>query len=132
MQSNRAELLSGIVAALSEYINVVRSCHLPETAVLLDMAKLDLQMKIHSISDLELQALCDALEGRRASSGGGAERRDIAIGVRDGAPGRGTETWPSAPASGDIILLGSSRLLASGERRPKRGRRLAKRPRTHA
>jgi len=65
MQPDRAERLSGIVAALSEYINVVRRYHLRATAVLLDAAKLDLQMRIHSISDQEFHALCDALETAR-------------------------------------------------------------------
>ena len=56
------EQLDGIVSALGKYISLVRAYHMEETAVLLDMARLDLQMKIHSISDSELQALCDVLE----------------------------------------------------------------------
>ena len=56
------EQLDGIVSALGKYISLVRAYHMEETAVLLNMARLDLQMKIHSISDSELQALCDALE----------------------------------------------------------------------
>src|SRR5262245_3838847 len=58
MPPDRTEQLSSIVTALTGYIDVVRSFHLRETAVLLDMAKLDLQMKIHAISDRELHALC--------------------------------------------------------------------------
>src|SRR5215475_7018798 len=56
------EQLDRIVSALGKYISLVRAYHMEETAVLLNMARLDLQMKIHSISDSELQALCDALE----------------------------------------------------------------------
>ena len=56
------EQLDGIVSALGKYISLVRAYHMEETAVLLNMARLDLQMKIHSISDSELQALCDVLE----------------------------------------------------------------------
>lgn len=62
MQPSRTEQLNGIVSALDEYISLVRAFQMEETAVLLDMAKLDLQMKIHSISDWEFHALCDALE----------------------------------------------------------------------
>ena len=58
----RREQLGGIVSALGKYISLVRAYHMEETAVLLNMARLDLQMKIHSISDSELQALCDVLE----------------------------------------------------------------------
>ena len=67
MQPSRTEQLNGIVSALDEYITLVRAFQMEETAVLLDMAKLDLQMKIHSISDWEFHALCDALEDRHAS-----------------------------------------------------------------
>ena len=61
------EQLDGIVSALGKYISLVRAYHMEETAVLLNMARLDLQMKIHSISDSELQALCDALESKYIS-----------------------------------------------------------------
>jgi hypothetical protein len=67
MQPSRTEQLNGIVSALDEYISLVRAFQMEETAVLLDMAKLDLQMKIHSISDWEFHALCDALEDRHGS-----------------------------------------------------------------
>lgn len=65
MQPSRTERLNGIVAALSEYISEVRSYDMPQTAVLLDMAKLDLQTRIHAISDSEFRALCEAIECRR-------------------------------------------------------------------
>ena len=68
MQSSRTERLNGIVAALSQYISEVRGYDMPETAVLLDMAKLDLQTRIHAISDREFRALCDAIERRRRRS----------------------------------------------------------------
>jgi hypothetical protein len=67
MQPSRTEQLNGIVSALDEYISLVRAFQMEETAVLLDMAKLDLQMKIHSISDWEFHALCDALEDRHVA-----------------------------------------------------------------
>jgi hypothetical protein len=69
MQPSRTERLNGIVAALSEYIREVRGYDMPETAVLLDMAKLDLQTRIHAISDREFRALCEAIERRRRSDG---------------------------------------------------------------
>jgi hypothetical protein len=39
------------------------------------MARLDLQMKIHSISDSELQALCDALESEYIFASGGPRQQ---------------------------------------------------------
>jgi hypothetical protein len=65
MQPSRTERLNGIVAALSEYISEVRGYDMPQTAVLLDMAKLDLQTRIHAISDREFRALCEAIEVRQ-------------------------------------------------------------------
>lgn len=62
MQPSKTERLKEIVAALNEYIAVVSGYDMQETEVLLRMAKLDLQMRIHSVSDHELHALCDALE----------------------------------------------------------------------
>src|SRR6266699_4332788 len=72
MPMDRTERLNGIVAALNDYIEVVRAYDLDETAGLLRMAKLDLQMRIHDISDEELQALCEALERGQAASGAAA------------------------------------------------------------
>ena len=77
MQPDKTEQLNSIVAALTDYITVVRSFQLQETAVLLDMAKLDLQMKIHSISDRELQALCEALERQGAVTRGKRKSRAL-------------------------------------------------------
>ena len=54
--------LGEIVTSLNEYIDVMRSCDLHDTAYLLSVCKLDLQMRIHEISDDELRAFCDALE----------------------------------------------------------------------
>jgi hypothetical protein len=66
MPMDRTERLNGIVAALNDYIDVVRAYDLEDTAALLRMAKLDLQMHIHDISDEELQALCEAVERGQA------------------------------------------------------------------
>ena len=62
MPMDKTERLSGIVDALNQYIEIVRGYDLDGTATLLGMAKLDLQMHIHDISDEELQALCDVVE----------------------------------------------------------------------
>ncbi len=66
MPMDRTERLNGIVAALNDYIDVVRAYDLEQTAALLRMVKLDLQMHIHDISHEELQALCEAVEEGQA------------------------------------------------------------------
>lgn len=91
MQPSRTERLNGIVAALSEYISEVRGYDMPETAVLLDMAKLDLQTRIHAISDREFRALCEAIERRwrrsdRPSAIVGAPASDVVAPARSEPP----------------------------------------------
>ena len=53
--------LHDLVSALDAHIGTVRAEGLDHTATLLAMAKLDLQMQIHGISDAELRALSDAV-----------------------------------------------------------------------
>jgi hypothetical protein len=62
MNSETADRLRGIVASLNEHIDVLRACGLSDARQLLSIAKLDLQMRIHGISDEELRAFCEALE----------------------------------------------------------------------
>jgi len=114
MPMDRTERLNGIVAALNDYIEVVRAYDLDETAGLLRMAKLDLQMRIHDISDEELQALCEALERGQAASGAAAAGRggnDIGL-----AHSHASLVLPATPAS--------DRILLDGTRPPKRCKRM--------
>lgn len=62
MEASTTTRLSDIVAALEAYVRHVRELGLKQTALLLEMAKLDLQMRIHDITDIELDALCKAIE----------------------------------------------------------------------
>jgi hypothetical protein len=57
----RRRRLNELVTALDGHIGTVRAEGLDHTAALLAMAKLDLQMQIHGISDAELRALSDAV-----------------------------------------------------------------------
>jgi hypothetical protein len=57
----RRRRLHDVVTALDGHIGTVRAEGLDHTATLLSMAKLDLQMQIHGISDAELRALSDAV-----------------------------------------------------------------------
>ena len=62
MDSDTADRLAGIVASLNEHMDELDSCGLREARQLLSVVKLDLQMRIHGISDDELHALCEVLE----------------------------------------------------------------------
>jgi hypothetical protein len=62
MDSDTADRLAGIVSSLGEHMDTLDSCGLREARQLLSVVKLDLQMRIHGISDHELRALCEVLE----------------------------------------------------------------------
>jgi hypothetical protein len=71
MTKDMAERLQAILATLDDHIGVLRRFGLDGTAHMLAIAKLDLQMRLHGISDEELSALCEALEtaNQRARNG---------------------------------------------------------------
>ena len=103
MPMDRTERLNGIVAALNDYIDVVRAYDLDETAALLRMAKLDLQMRIHDISDAELQALCEALErGQVPTSPAVASRGGNGL-----THSHASLVLPATPAADRILLDGT-------------------------
>ena len=56
--------LEDVLASIGEAIQVVRACKLDSAAALLEMAELELRMKVHDISDAELSAFCHELENR--------------------------------------------------------------------
>jgi hypothetical protein len=113
MPMDRTERLNGIVAALNDFIDVVRAYDLEDTAALLRMAKLDLQMHIHDISDEELQALCEAVEQGQppAVQAGGRPGNGNGLGHS-----HATLLLPATPVS-DRILLDEARP-------PKRSKRM--------
>jgi hypothetical protein len=111
MPMDRTERLNGIVAALNDFIDVVRAYDLEDTAALLRMAKLDLQMHIHDISDEELQALCEAVSQPPAVQAGGRPGNGNGLGHS-----HATLLLPATPVS-DRILLDEARP-------PKRSKRM--------
>ena len=62
MRADRAERLQAILAAIDNHIQALRDLGLEDTAGILAIAKLDIQMKLHDISDEELKAFCEALD----------------------------------------------------------------------
>jgi len=70
MPDDVAARLNEIVRALERDIDVTAALGLDFTAGLLRMARLDLLMHVHGISDGELQALGDALSAENLSPEG--------------------------------------------------------------
>jgi predicted Zn-dependent protease len=69
MNEDGAKRLAAIVTALDAHIALLRGYDFHETAALLAIAKLDLQIKIHGISDQELRALCEYIEAQEQRHG---------------------------------------------------------------
>lgn len=63
--------LEDVLEQISEAIAVVRSFKCDSAAALLEMAELELRMKVHDISEAELSAFCHELENRVQTSGRG-------------------------------------------------------------
>jgi hypothetical protein len=68
MKTCTKERLEQIVTSLSQHIDTLHACGLHETRRLLAIAKLDLQMRIHDISDAELRAALETKCGRKATA----------------------------------------------------------------
>jgi len=68
MNKETVEQLREMAEMLKAQIEVARRHGLKDTALLLSMAKLDVELKVHGISEGELRALTDLLEARRSES----------------------------------------------------------------
>ncbi len=68
MSSDRDEQILALIERLSNDIRLAQQLSLLQTAQLLEMAKLDLRMTVHSISDEELRAFTLAAADNGASS----------------------------------------------------------------
>ncbi len=65
MTKDEAARLQAIVDATDQHIAELRSSGLQETAKIFAVAKLDLQTKLHGISDEELDVFCEMLKASR-------------------------------------------------------------------
>jgi hypothetical protein len=62
MEQSKAIRLSKLVETIDGQIAQLQTEGLPHTALLLEMARLDLQTRLHDISEQELKELCLAIE----------------------------------------------------------------------
>ena len=64
MQPNTDEPLEQAIATLNQLMALVHNAGFPDTAHLLAMAKMQMQLDLNGVTDREFRALCDAAEGR--------------------------------------------------------------------
>jgi hypothetical protein len=62
MEQSKAIRLSQLIETIGGQIAQLQTEGLPHTALLLEMARLDLQTRLHDISEQELRELCLAIE----------------------------------------------------------------------
>jgi hypothetical protein len=62
MTETKAAVLQAIIEATNRHIRMLQSFGLDDTAKIFAIAKLDLQTKLHDISDEELEAFCQAVD----------------------------------------------------------------------
>lgn len=72
MPTNTDEPLDSVVESLNEHISTLRMRGWGESAQLLEIAKLDLQLRLRMISDGELRAFCSVLASQNGNEAGGA------------------------------------------------------------
>jgi hypothetical protein len=68
METGMDERLDSLIGSLSAQISFLRSSGLNEPAKLLEMAKLEIQLRIHTISDQELRELCSLQHGQEQTA----------------------------------------------------------------
>jgi len=70
METNRDERLERAIASIDQLIVQVGEAGLRHSGLFLEMAKLQLQLDLHGITDHEFNAFCDALESHQFASAG--------------------------------------------------------------
>jgi len=73
MEANKDERLEQAVATLNGLIELMRANGLGDSALFLEMAKLQVQLDLHGITDEEFFALCDALQDGTLRPASGTE-----------------------------------------------------------
>ena len=73
MEANKDERLEQAVATLNGLIELMHANGLGDSALFLEMAKLQVQLDLHGITDEEFFALCDALHDGTLRPASGTE-----------------------------------------------------------
>jgi hypothetical protein len=78
MKTETSEQLGNLIESLTAHIAFLRATGWHDSARLLEMARLEIQMQVHSISDQELRGLCAAL-GPEGGTTTAATGEDLAM-----------------------------------------------------
>jgi hypothetical protein len=65
MEARTREQIKAIASAIDHHIGILRGHGLQHAALMLDMARIDIESRINSISEDEFSELCRALERRQ-------------------------------------------------------------------
>jgi hypothetical protein len=86
MEAGTIERIRKITSAIDHHIGVLRGHGLDHAALMLDMARIDLESRVNAISEDEFTEFCRALERRDAGTTPAARRRKCAAprSARDG------------------------------------------------
>ena len=106
MGQNTDERLKRAIAALEELSALAHETGFGQSALFLDMARLQLQLDVNGITDDEFSQFCDAVENRKFVCGAG--ERPLASRAR-------------ARRTGDLHVMGRA-WRAPQDRTPQRGR----------
>lgn len=96
------ERLNEMIVALKNWQQVLCDHGYPESSRLLNIAALDLQMRLHRISDAELKAFCSAIQ-QRASQVTNSESRLSSLGQHF------SDAQSLTPAQNVIIMRSTKR-----------------------
>jgi hypothetical protein len=108
MQPNMDGPLERAIATLNGLIDTAKAHGLGNSALFLEMAKLQVQLDFHGITDEEFAALCDALES-------GAFAANALAHARAG--------YPRPRREGDLRTMGRAWQCPQGAAPPRRRRR---------
>jgi hypothetical protein len=112
------EQLAKMIQSLSKHIALLRKRGWRESVQLLEIAKLDLQLRVHVISDRELRSLCTALGSRAVPTSTAALKR-LLDQAGDAAPTADTAA-SRRPSSRPAPIAGAHVRRARGARREAR------------
>jgi hypothetical protein len=104
MEKRLAERVTQMIAALKNWQEILAANGYSESSQLLEICKLDLQLKLHSISDSELSQFCDAV--REAHSA--ATESNLATG-KLGPHFNGSE---ALPVYQNVVIMSEARVAS--------------------
>ena len=99
MEQSKVILLKELICVLEDGAARLRAAGLPEATLSLDVARLDLQTRLHGVTTEELRELCEAIEERQ-----GEDSRPRAARA-DAGRGRGNVRRRLKASGANVVVL---------------------------